>query len=139
MHTQFLKLLKLNGKFFQTVSLSGHTIRFFNKTDRGFIHSRKIFDTFASSRLNRIAKSRFVKPSFSFIKTRNKWFSYPKCWTMRLMLGIMTSSNHISNCEFATPVRNFKSPSLVFSYEKVFSLCFNSLIWAIFQFNLLFS
>ena len=120
MHTQFLQLLKLDGNFFLTVSPSGQMIRFFNKTDRVFIHFRKIFDTFASLRLNRIAKSWFIKPSLSFIKTRNKWFSYPKCCTMRLTLGLITSSNHINNCEFATSVRNCNSHSLVFSYEKIF-------------------
>ena len=139
-HTQLLRLLKLDGNFFLTASLSGHTIRFFNKTDRGFIHFQKFFDTFASLRLNWIAKSQFIKPSFSFIKTRNKWFSYPKCWTMRLMLGLITSSNHVNNCEFAALIRNCKSLSLVFSYEKIFSLwCFNSLIWAFFSLNCFFN
>ena len=138
-HTQFLKLLKLDGKLFLTASLSGHTIRFFNKTDRGFIHFQKIFDTFASLRLNRIAKSGFIKPSFSFIKTRNKWFLYPKCWTIRLMLGLITWSNHINNFEPATPVRNCKSLSLLFSHEKNFSLCFKYLIWAFFSLTRFFN
>ena len=107
-------------------------IRFFNKTLRGFIHFWKVFDTFVSLRLNLMAKSQFIKPSFSFLKTRNKWFLYPKCCTTRLTLGLITSSNHINNCEFATPVRNCKSLSLVFSYGKIFSLCCSSLIWAFF-------
>ena len=103
------------------------------KLTQGFIHFQKIFDTFASLILNCIAKSGFIKPSFSFIKTRNKWFLYPKCSTMRLRLGLITWSNHINNFDPATPVRNCKSLSLLFSIEKIFSLCFNYLICAFFS------
>ena len=42
-HTQILKLPKLDDKFFLTASLSGHMIRFLNKIDRGFIHFQKMF------------------------------------------------------------------------------------------------
>ena len=57
--SKFLKLLKvkLHGKFFLIASLLGHMIRFFHKTDKGFIHFKKIFDTFASLRLNQIANT----------------------------------------------------------------------------------
>ena len=106
----------------------------------GLIYFQKIFDTFASLRLNQIVKSQFIKPSNIFIKTWNKWFLYPKCWTMRQMLGLTTSSNHINSCEFARTVRNCKSLSLVFSHEKIFSLLFfNSLIWAFFSLTCFFN
>ena len=78
MHVQFLKLLKQEGIFWRTVSLSSHTIKFFINEAKGKIQLRNIFDTKASFIPKRIPKSRLNSPSFNFIKTRSRWLCNPR-------------------------------------------------------------